>query len=148
MSPACRTAAKLGPWCQPCFTVTDLLLLPYKCATIAFCTSEAPHRKVCCLTCCARKDCCLNTDLRFALASELVPIAGPNVTYGSCCSRRYLFSTVGSHVSALCNMTCAKCCFVSSPGLSTGYICHKNHAYTSEIMHLQKRHKHEHSWKS
>ena len=28
MSFACRTAAKLGPCCQPCFTVTGLLLLP------------------------------------------------------------------------------------------------------------------------
>jgi len=28
MSFACRTAAKLGPCCQPCFTATDLLLLP------------------------------------------------------------------------------------------------------------------------
>ncbi len=28
MSFACRIAAKLGPCCQPCFSVTDLLLLP------------------------------------------------------------------------------------------------------------------------
>ena len=28
MSFACRTAAKLGPCCQPCFSVTDPLLLP------------------------------------------------------------------------------------------------------------------------
>ncbi len=28
MSFACHTAAELGPCCQPCFTVTDLLLVP------------------------------------------------------------------------------------------------------------------------
>jgi len=54
---ACHTAVKLGPCCQPCFTVTDLLLLPrHTCATSAFCASEAVHRKASWLTCCVRKD--------------------------------------------------------------------------------------------
>ncbi len=57
------------------------------CATSAFCASEAVHRKVCWLTCCARKNRRLNTDLRFALASKLVPVAGPTVTYGPYCVR-------------------------------------------------------------
>ncbi len=71
MSFACRTAAKLGPCCQPCFTVTGLLLhRRLSCATSAFCAIEAVHRKVCWLTCCVRKDRRLSTDLRFALASS------------------------------------------------------------------------------
>jgi len=57
----------------------------YKCATSAFCASEAVHRKVCWLTCCVRKDRRLNTDLRFTLASKLIPVAGPTVTYGPYC---------------------------------------------------------------
>ena len=55
------------------------------CATSAFCAIEAVHRKVCWLTCCVRKDRRLNTDLRFALAPKLVPVAGPTVTYGPYC---------------------------------------------------------------
>ncbi len=50
-----------------------------------FCAIEALHRKVCWLTCCVRKDRRLNTDLRFALAPKLVPVAGPTVTYGPYC---------------------------------------------------------------
>jgi len=56
----------------------------HSCAT--FCASEVVQRKVCWLTCCVRKDRRLNTDLRFALASKLVPVAGPTVTYGPYCS--------------------------------------------------------------
>ena len=55
------------------------------CATSAFCAIEAVQRKVCWLTCCVRKDRRLNTDLRFASASKLVPVAGPTVTYGPYC---------------------------------------------------------------
>ena len=55
------------------------------CVTSAFCAIEAVHRKVCWLTCCVRKDRRLNTDLRFALAPKLVPVAGPTVTYGPYC---------------------------------------------------------------
>ncbi len=58
----------------------------HSCATSAFCANEAVHRKVCWLTCCVRKDRRLNIDLRFALASKLVPVAGPTVTYGPYCS--------------------------------------------------------------
>ena len=54
----------------------------HKCATSALCASEAVHRKVCWLTCCVRKDRRLNTDLRFTLASKLIPVPGPTVTYG------------------------------------------------------------------
>ena len=92
MSFACRTAAKLGPCCQPCFTVTGLLPSNsclhrrHSCATSAFCAIEAVLRKVCWLTCCVRKDRSLNTDLRFALAPMLVPVAGPTVTYGPYCT--------------------------------------------------------------
>ena len=59
------------------------------CATSAFCAIEAVHRKVCWLTCCVRKDRRLNTDLRFALASKLVTVAGPTVTYGPYCISLY-----------------------------------------------------------
>ena len=83
MSFACRTAAKLGPCCQPCFTVTGHRR--HSCATSAFCAIEAVHRKVCWLTCCVRKDRRLNTDLRSALAPKLVPVAGPTVTHGPYC---------------------------------------------------------------
>jgi len=57
----------------------------HSCATSAFCAIEAVHRKVCWLTCCVRKDRRLNTDLRFASPSKLVPVAGPTVTYGPYC---------------------------------------------------------------
>jgi len=60
----------------------------HSCATSAFCAIEAVHRKVCWLTCCVRKDRRLNTDLRFALAPKLVPVAGPTVTYGPYCSQQ------------------------------------------------------------
>ena len=55
------------------------------CATSAFCAIEAVHRKVCWLACCVGKDRRLNTDLHFALAPKLVPVAGPTVTYGPYC---------------------------------------------------------------
>ena len=58
----------------------------HSCATSAFCAIEAVLRKVCWLTCCVRKDRSLNTDLRFALAPMLVPVAGPTVTYGPYCT--------------------------------------------------------------
>ena len=41
---------------------------------------EAVHRKMCWLTCCVRKDRRLNTDLRFALVSELAHEFRPHVT--------------------------------------------------------------------
>jgi len=37
------------------------------------------------LTCCVRKDRRLNTDLRFALVSELAHVPGPTDTYGPHC---------------------------------------------------------------
>ncbi len=40
---------------------------------------------MCWLICCVRKDRHLNTDLRFALASKLVPVAGPTFTCGPYC---------------------------------------------------------------
>ncbi len=41
---------------------------------------------MCWLICCARKDRRLNTDLRSALASKLVPVAGSTVNYGPYCT--------------------------------------------------------------
>ena len=63
----------------------------HTCATSAFCASEAVHRKVCWLTCCVRKDCRLNTDLRFALVSELAHVPGPTDTYGPHCTMSNTF---------------------------------------------------------
>ena len=63
-------------------------------ATSTFGASKAVHRKVCWLTCCARKDRRINTDLSFALVSELVLAAGPTDTCGlRCMARRNAGST-------------------------------------------------------
>jgi len=76
-------------------------------ATSAFCAIEAVHRKVCWLTCCVRKDRRLNTDLRFALASKLVPVAGPTVTYGPYCTLPApSHGDLAGSVSQLCSQIC------------------------------------------
>ena len=78
------------------------------CATSAFCASEAVQRKVCWLTCWVRKDRRLNTDLRFALASKLVPVAGPTVTYGPYCRGQLQAgpaSSIGKHLLLCCLYT-------------------------------------------
>ena len=100
MSFACRTAAKLGPCCQPCFTATDLLLLPAP--HMRFCASEAVHRKVCWLTCCVRKDRRLNTDLRFALVSELAHVPGPTDTYGPHCICAFITEAASGMADIFC----------------------------------------------
>ncbi len=78
-------AAQLPSW-GPAVSLVSLSQTCYfyrrhTCAASAFCASEAVHRKVCWLTCCVR-DRRLNTELRFALVSELAHIAGPTDTSG------------------------------------------------------------------
>ena len=54
---------------------TELLLYPTPDQALqALSASEAAHRKVCWLTCCARQDRCSITDLRSALVSEVAHV--------------------------------------------------------------------------